>query len=213
MLTLVAVVIRYGDAEPSEAVLKVLLHQGGLIAAATVIACPAMLAVLWIAIRMARRRKLSGAALARPERSSSCSRAHVRVSAGLGSTDVFFRADDAGLHARQLPNRAAGGVAGVALDRGLPGRSRYRRICHARIPCFGWSKSFLGPIGAILLTSAVWTLLHTQYSWFFLAQTFLVGLIFGYWRYRAGSTWLPVITHGARNTAVMAQIALMVTDT
>jgi hypothetical protein len=30
MLTLVAVVIRYGDAEPSEAALKVLLHQGGV---------------------------------------------------------------------------------------------------------------------------------------------------------------------------------------
>src|SRR4029077_3273392 len=30
----------------------------------------------------------------------------------------------------------------------------------------GWSKSFLGPVGAILLTSAIWTLLHTQYSWF-----------------------------------------------
>ena len=54
---------------------------------------------------------------------------------------------------------------------------------------------------------------HTQYSWFFLAQTFLVGLIFGYWRYRAGSTWLTAITHGAWNAAVMAQIALMVTDT
>ena len=77
----------------------------------------------------------------------------------------------------------------------------------------GWSKSFLGPIGAIVLTSAVWTLLHTQYSWFFLAQTFLVGLIFGYWRYRAGSTWLTAITHGAWNAAVVAQIALMVTDT
>lgn len=34
-------------------------------------------------------RKLSGAALARLERSSSRSRAHVRVSAGLGSADVF----------------------------------------------------------------------------------------------------------------------------
>jgi uncharacterized protein len=35
MLTLAAVLIRYGDAEPSGAVLKVLLHQGGVIAAAT----------------------------------------------------------------------------------------------------------------------------------------------------------------------------------
>ena len=76
----------------------------------------------------------------------------------------------------------------------------------------GWSKSSLGPIYAILLTSAVWTLLHAH-RWFFRAQAFLVGLIFGYWRYRAGSTWLTVILHGAWNTAVMAQIASIVTDT
>ncbi len=30
----------------------------------------------------------------------------------------------------------------------------------------GWSESFLGPIGAILLTSAVWAMDHTQYDWF-----------------------------------------------
>jgi hypothetical protein len=60
MLTLVAVLIRYGGAEPSEATLTMLVHQGGTIAVATVVACPAMLAVLWIAIRMARRRIFPG---------------------------------------------------------------------------------------------------------------------------------------------------------
>jgi hypothetical protein len=49
MLTLAAVLIRYGDAEPSEAVLKVLLHQVASSLLRPVVACPAMLAVLWIA--------------------------------------------------------------------------------------------------------------------------------------------------------------------
>jgi membrane protease YdiL (CAAX protease family) len=131
----------------------------------------------------------------------------------LGSADVFFRADDAGLHARQLQNRAAGRLLWLLLIANCLVAPVSEDFAMRGFLFRGWSKSFLGPIGAILPTSAVWTLLHTQYSWVFLAQTFLVGLIFGYWRYRAGSTWLTVIMHGAWNTAVMAQIALMVTDT
>jgi membrane protease YdiL (CAAX protease family) len=72
----------------------------------------------------------------------------------------------------------------------------------------GWSKSFLGPAGAILLSSALWTLLHVQYGWIDLAGVFLLGLLFGYWRYRSGSTWLTVIMHGSWNAVIMVQVAL-----
>ena len=73
----------------------------------------------------------------------------------------------------------------------------------------GWSQSFLGPLGAIVLSSALWALIHTQYNWYYACQVFLVGLTFGYLRYRSGSTWLPVVAHGLFNLAVMAQIALI----
>jgi hypothetical protein len=69
----------------------------------------------------------------------------------------------------------------------------------------GWSESFLGPAGAIPLSSLVWTLLHLQYDWFFLGEVFSIGLLLGYLRYRFNSTWLTVFVHGLNNLAAVAQ--------
>jgi membrane protease YdiL (CAAX protease family) len=69
----------------------------------------------------------------------------------------------------------------------------------------GWSESFLRPVGAILLSSAVWTAMHLQYNWFFLAQVFSIGVLFGYLRYRSNSLWLVVVLHGLNNLAATVQ--------
>ncbi len=64
----------------------------------------------------------------------------------------------------------------------------------------GWSESFLGPAGAIVLSSLVWTALHLQYDWYFFGEVFSIGLLLGYLRYRYQSTWLTVIVHGAQQS-------------
>jgi len=69
----------------------------------------------------------------------------------------------------------------------------------------GWSETFLRPAGAILLSSAVWTMMHLQYNWFFLAQVFSIGVLLGYLRYVSNSTWLTVILHGINNLAATIQ--------
>lgn len=69
----------------------------------------------------------------------------------------------------------------------------------------GWSKSFLRPAGAIALSSLAWTVLHLQYDLFFLGQVFSIGLLFGYLRYRTGSTWLTIVLHGLNNLAATLQ--------
>jgi hypothetical protein len=69
----------------------------------------------------------------------------------------------------------------------------------------GWSESFLRPAGAILLSSAVWTMMHLQYNWFFLAQVFSIGVLLGYLRYLSNSTWLVVVLHGLNNLAATIQ--------
>jgi hypothetical protein len=69
----------------------------------------------------------------------------------------------------------------------------------------GWSESFLGPVGAIILSSMVWTALHLQYDWFFFGEVFSIGLMLGYLRYRSGSTWLTIIVHGLNNLAATLQ--------
>jgi CAAX protease family protein len=69
----------------------------------------------------------------------------------------------------------------------------------------GWSESFLRPLGAIILSSLVWTGLHLQYDWFFLGEVFSIGLLLGYLRYRSNSIWLTVILHGLNNLAAVVQ--------
>jgi uncharacterized protein len=64
----------------------------------------------------------------------------------------------------------------------------------------GWSQSFLGPKGAIVMTSVVWAMNHTQYDWFARSEIFVMGLALGYFRWRSGSTWLTVMVHSALNT-------------
>jgi len=69
----------------------------------------------------------------------------------------------------------------------------------------GWSETFLGPAGAILLSSLVWTALHLQYDWFFFGEVFSIGLLLGYLRYRFHSTWLTIFVHGLNNLAAVVQ--------
>ena len=69
----------------------------------------------------------------------------------------------------------------------------------------GWSKSFLRPVGAIVLSSLVWTAMHLQYDLYFLSEVFSIGLLLGYLRYRSNSTWLTVVIHGLNNLAATLQ--------
>jgi membrane protease YdiL (CAAX protease family) len=76
----------------------------------------------------------------------------------------------------------------------------------------GWSETFLGAPGAIVLSSAVWTALHLQYDWFFFGEVFSIGLLLGYLRYRFQSTWLTVIVHGLNNLAAAVQTLILVSS-
>ena len=69
----------------------------------------------------------------------------------------------------------------------------------------GWSESFLGVAGAIILSSLVWTGLHMQYDWYFFGEIFSLGLWFGYLRYRSHSTWLTIVLHGLNNFGAVVQ--------
>jgi uncharacterized protein len=69
----------------------------------------------------------------------------------------------------------------------------------------GWSESFLRVPGAILLSSLVWTALHLQYDLFFLGEVFSIGVLLGYLRYRSQSLWLTIVLHGFNNLAATLQ--------
>jgi len=72
----------------------------------------------------------------------------------------------------------------------------------------GWAASRLGPTTAIVLTSMLWTVLHTQYEVLALAYVFSIGLLFGWLRQRTGSTVLTMMLHATQNGVALIQIAL-----
>ena len=69
----------------------------------------------------------------------------------------------------------------------------HRGVVRARLSLSRLVGIFLGPAGAIVLSSLVWTALHLQYDWFFFGEVFSIGLLLGYLRYRSQSIWLTII--------------------
>jgi membrane protease YdiL (CAAX protease family) len=59
----------------------------------------------------------------------------------------------------------------------------------------GWAASPIGPQVTILLSALVFALLHIQYDWWGMLQTFGAGALFGWLRWRSGSTTLTIILH------------------
>lgn len=74
----------------------------------------------------------------------------------------------------------------------------------------GYARSRLGPAGAIGLTSAGWAVMHVQYEAFYIVQIFVLGCVFGWLRWRSGSTVLTMILHAIVNAAALVQVAFMV---
>ena len=69
----------------------------------------------------------------------------------------------------------------------------------------GYAASRLGPVGAVLLTSAAWASMHVQYEVFYVVQIFILGCVFGWLRLRSGSTTLTLILHGLVNLTAITQ--------
>jgi len=67
----------------------------------------------------------------------------------------------------------------------------------------------LGPMVTIVLTAAVWSVVHLQYDWFFVGEIFLLGLTFGWLRWWSGSLILTFLLHAANNGSALIAIALM----
>ena len=63
----------------------------------------------------------------------------------------------------------------------------------------GFRRSRLGPAGAVLLTSLIWTVLHAQYGLYELTHIFLLGIILGAARLSTGSVKVPMALHAVVN--------------
>jgi membrane protease YdiL (CAAX protease family) len=74
----------------------------------------------------------------------------------------------------------------------------------------GWAASPLGVPGAIVLSSVAWAVMHVQYEAFFVVQIVLLGIVFGWLRWRSGSTLLTLFLHALVNGYALVQAAIIV---
>lgn len=74
----------------------------------------------------------------------------------------------------------------------------------------GYAASALGVTNTIILTSAVWAVMHIQYDVFYIVQIFVLGCFFGWMRWRSGTTTLTLILHALVNLVALLQVAYLV---
>ena len=186
---------------------------GGLtISLSVIMGLPAVLAALWIAIRFSRTPFADYLALRWPS--------WTNLLIGVAALFVLVMGWD--LLSRATGREVAPGFMGEVLKSARADGALWLLVFAFTVAApiteeffargflyRGWSESFLGPVGAIILSSVVWTALHLQYDWFFFGEVFSIGLLLGYLRYRSNSTWLTVVLHGLNNLAAVVQTILL----
>ena len=180
----------------SRAQLHALWTQGNWYGVALVVGCLSAIVVVWIAVRMAGRDFTEYLALNWPSAAqlayASAIMTFLLVVEDLARSYLGVTP----LKGNFLVVKSAGGLL-ILLIGGCIGGPIAEEFVVRGLMFRGWSESFVGPIGAIVLTSALWALNHTQYGRFDRFCIFLMGLALGHFRWRTNSTWLTVIIHSA----------------
>lgn len=73
----------------------------------------------------------------------------------------------------------------------------------------GFASSCIGPRGAIVLTAALWAIIHLQYDAYGLTTIFCLGILLGTARMRTGSLLVPLAMHAGSNLVSTAEAALL----
>lgn len=184
-----------------------------VVSVVSIVAVPAELGVIWLAVRLARWRFADYLALVWPKRRDLmlgliCV-AILSPLADLSSylagqpvvpdfvRNLYLTARDSGtLWLVAIALVVAAPLAEELVFRGFMFR--------------GLAESRVGVLGAILIPSAVWAVMHVQYSPFYILHIFIIGLLFGWLRWRSGSTTLTLILHAIINLISLIQVAILI---
>ena len=71
----------------------------------------------------------------------------------------------------------------------------------------GVQDSWLGPVGAMVLSSVAWSAMHIQYDLYEISSIFVLGLVLGAARVSSKSIYVPIAMHAAWNLTATIQIA------
>ena len=189
--------------------IKAVASAGTVISLSVMMGLPAVLAVLWLATRMARMPFADYLALRRASWRDLVIGIAALIVLVVGwdlLSRVMGRDMTPGFMVEVLKSAQADGalwllVIAFAIAAPITEELMVRGFLYR-----GWSESALGPLGAIVLSSLVWTAMHAQYyDWFLFSEVMSIGLLLGYMRYRSNSTWLTIVMHGINNFAATLQ--------
>jgi membrane protease YdiL (CAAX protease family) len=189
--------------------MKAVASSGTVISLSVMMGLPAVLAVLWLATRVARVPFAEYLAL----RGTSWSNLLIGIIALvvlIVGWDLLARAvgrdANPGFMVDVLKSAQADGALWLLVIAFAVAAPVTEELMVRGFLYRGWSESFLRTVGAIALSSLVWTAMHAQYyDWFLFSEVMSIGLLLGYMRYRSNSTWLTIIMHGINNFAATLQ--------
>jgi membrane protease YdiL (CAAX protease family) len=189
--------------------IKTVASAGTVISLSVMMGLPAMLMVLWLATRMARTPFADYLALRRSSWTDLAIGVVALIALVAGwdlLSRMLGREISPGFMVEVLKSAQADGslwllVLAFAVAAPVTEELMVRGFLYR-----GWSESAPGPVGAVVLSSLVWTAMHAQYyDWFLFSEVMSIGLLLGYMRYRSNSTWLTIIMHGINNFAATLQ--------
>ena len=64
--------------------------------------------------------------------------------------------------------------------------------------------------GAIIITSLIWALMHTQYDLYGIFSIFLSGLLLGYSRVKSKSIFTPIVIHIVSNVIATSELLIYI---
>jgi uncharacterized protein len=73
----------------------------------------------------------------------------------------------------------------------------------------GFVTSPIGAVGTIILTSAVWAIIHTQYGYVDVGIIFFMGILLGCARFKSDSILVPIAMHSIANLLATIEVAIL----
>ena len=182
--------------------------QFQVLGAAYIVASPLTIAVLWIAVQMAGRDFVEYLALNWPSPGELLRALAIMAMILFAESLAGYAIGEKQTVMNSFAGARQSGGFLVLLIGGCVAAPIMEEFVVRGFMLRGWSQSFLGPAGAIVLTSALWGMIHTQYDWFGRFCIFVMGLALGHFRWRANSTWLAVMVHSSINIFLFFAISL-----
>jgi len=177
------------------------------------VANPITVAILALAVRLARASQVEYLALVLPTTNYvKMGVVGLVVLIALGDTLLYFSGQDlvTQFQLQSYSTAAAEGWLPALLIAAIIIAPAAEEVIFRGFLFRGWARSDRAAWPAIVVISVLWAALHVQYDVIGIAQIFVIGLFLGWLRWRSGSMLLTVLLHALFNAEGTLETALKI---